>query len=240
VGQDRSLVLTVAALEPVDRAEPRLERGKGGGVVVDALGQLADLGGDVRQFRLQPGESLRQRLEPRIQAREAARLAQGDRRGLPGTAALGREGVVDRRRSPGDRLAMLSGRKPRTDLVRLARAEPCRGDLAASCSTGRTARLRADRSPIRRAPRGSPPALDHAAHGEAGSPCPPDASSGSPYARRQALVVLAMDLEQRPDASVSRDTVVAVSSILAVERHRPPLRRWRLGARSNSASTRAT
>ena len=112
MGDDLGLVVAVAAFEREDLAEPRLERGERLRVVLDVVGQGADLGGGVVELGLETGQALRRRLEARIEACQRARLAGGHRDRFARPGLVGGEGLVDRGRSPGDRLAMLGGREP--------------------------------------------------------------------------------------------------------------------------------
>ena len=81
------------------------------------------------ELGLEPGQPFGERLEARVEAGQAARLAHGHRRGVAGAGAVGGQRLADRSRSPGDRLAMLGGRQPRPDLVGLAGPEASGGDL---------------------------------------------------------------------------------------------------------------
>ena len=129
MGDDGRLAVAIAAFEGVDRAEPLLERGQGDRIVLDRIGQAADLERDVVELRLEPGQPLGQRLETRVEAGQTARLADRLRRRVAGARAVGGQRLPDRGRSPGDRLAMLGGRQPGADLVGLADSQPCRRDL---------------------------------------------------------------------------------------------------------------
>ena len=126
---DRCLIVTVASLERVDRRQPFLERPQRVGIVVDGIGQVPDLCGNVRELRLETLEPGRQRLEPSVQTAEVPRLAKGDRGHFARTGAVGGECLHGS--SP------LPGRSPRhagrpqagPDLVGLPGSQPGRGDL---------------------------------------------------------------------------------------------------------------
>ena len=66
VGDDGSLVVTVAAFEPEDRREPFLEPRQLGWVVIDALRQLAGGRRDVGNFCLEAFDPLGEWLESRV------------------------------------------------------------------------------------------------------------------------------------------------------------------------------
>ena len=173
-------------------------------IVVDRLGQVADLGRDVRELGLEPGQAIGERLEPLIEPAQAAGLAQRDRRRLAGTGALRRQGLVDRRRSPGDRLAMLGCRQARPDLVGLARSEPGGGDLGGLVleqvePAGQLARLDGQlgqRRPV------CPPALDGVGHRGSSGAVPAERVEQvalPSFVEQALLVVLAVDLDERAD-----------------------------------------
>ena len=178
--------------------------GKGGRVVLDAVGQAADLGRDVLEFGLEPGQPFGERLETRVEAGQPARFAHGHRRDVAGTGAIGGQGLADRGRSPGDRLAMLGGRQPRPDLVGLAGSESGRGDLLRLVleqvhPTRQLARV--DRQLGEGRPVGAP-ALDDVGHRR---PCRRVPAVGIEQVALPALVeqtllvVLAVDLDERAD-----------------------------------------
>ena len=79
VGDDLGLAVAVAAFEREDLAEPCLERGDRRRVVLDVVGQGADLGGGVVELGLETGQALGGGLEARVEPGQRARLAGGDR-----------------------------------------------------------------------------------------------------------------------------------------------------------------
>ena len=249
MGDDLRLAVAVAAFEGVDRAEALLERGEGRRVVLDAVGQAADLGGDVLELRLEAGEALRQRLEARVEPGQAARLADGASRRRPRAPAPSAvRASWTRGRSPGDRLAMLGRRQPSPDLVRLARPQPRRGDLRRPRARGGppAAPARAGRSPARPAPHGSPASARRRRPSRArAAACPPYASSRSRCQRSSSSRCWSCwpwISTSGPTSSASRAAVVARSSSRAVERPLVATSRTAIsgsGSRSNSASTRA-
>ena len=204
VGDDLGLAVAIAALQREDRAEALLERREGGRVVLDAVGEVADLGGDVVELRLEPGEPFRERLEARVEAGQAACLTDRDRGRLAGAGPIGGQGVVDRGRSPGDRLAMLGRGQPRTDLVGLARPQPRRRDLGRLVleevhAAGEFAGL--DREFGEGRPVGTP-ALDDIGHRGARRLVPTERIEQvalPALVEEPLLVVLAVDLDERPD-----------------------------------------
>ena len=204
MGDDLRLAVAVAAFEGVDGAESLLEAGEGRRIVLDAVRQAADLGRDVLELRLEAGETLGQRLEPWVEAGQATRFADGHRGGIARAGAVGGECLADRGRSPGDRLAMLGGRQPSPDLVGLAGPEPGRGDLLRFVleevhpprQLARVDRQLRQRGPVRA------PALDHVGRRgtSRGMPAVRVEQVALPALVEQALlVVLAVDLDQRPD-----------------------------------------
>ncbi len=68
MGENRFLVRPVTAFEPEDRAKPLLEGRHRPRVVVDAVGQGADLGRHIGQLGLEPGEPFGNGLEAGVQA----------------------------------------------------------------------------------------------------------------------------------------------------------------------------
>ena len=227
VGDDLRLVVAVAALEGVDRAEPLLERGERRRVVVDAVGQAADLGGDVLQLGLQPGQPLGERLEPRVEPGQAARLADGDGRRVAGPGAVGGQRVADRGRSPGDRLAMLRGRQAGPDARRPRRVggSPRRSRPPRARAGRPGGPARADRSPARPARPGSPAsARPRRPSPSRAASSPPNASSRSRCQRsssRRCCSCWPWISTSGPTSSASREAVVARSSSRAVDR--PPV-----------------
>jgi hypothetical protein len=204
VGDDLRLAIPVATLEGVDRPEAFLEAGERRRIMLDAVGEAAHLGGDVLELRLEAGETLRQRLEPRIEPGQATRFADGHGCHIARAGAVGGECLADRGSSPGDGLAMLRRRQPSSDLLGLAGPKPGRGDLLGlvlqevhpPCQLARIDRQLGQRSSVRS------PALDHV-----GCRC---ASGGMPtvgikqvalpaLVEKALLVMLAVDLHQRTD-----------------------------------------
>ncbi len=204
MGDDRGLAVAVAAFERVDRAEALFEGRQGGRVVFDLVGQPADLRRDVLQLRLEAGQPLGERIEPRVEAGQAARLADRDRRRVARSGAVGGQRVADRGRSPGDRLAMLGGRQARPDPLRLARPKVRRRDLGrlvleqvdAASQLARIDRQLGQGRPVRA------PALDRPARGVAGLAEPAERIEqvALPALVEEALLlVLAVDLDERSD-----------------------------------------
>ena len=154
---DGRLVVAVAAEQAVDHAEPGIEFRDGARIVVDALGQAARLVGDVGQLRLEAGQPLGEGLEARVEAGEATRLLQRDRGGVARAGALLGQGLAQRGRSPGDRLAVLGRRQPAADLVGLAGPQAARPRSRTPRARGGRAGgpPRAGPAPRHRAPPGS-------------------------------------------------------------------------------------
>ena len=172
--------------------------------MIDPVGQVADLGGDIVELGLEAGQPVRGRLESWVEAGQSARLAGGQGGRLARAVALGRERLPDGRRSPGDRLAVLGGRQPRPDLLRLARSQPRPGDLRHLVleevdPPGQLAWV--DRQLGQRGPIGPPP-LDDVGHRRAGRGVPAERVEDvalPAFVEQALLVVLAVDLDQRPD-----------------------------------------
>src|SRR6185369_14221218 len=95
VGDDLGLVVAVAALEREDLAKTRLERGDRHGVVLDVVGQSADLRGRVVELGLETGQAFGRGLEARVETGERAGLARSDRDRLPCARFVGGERLVD-------------------------------------------------------------------------------------------------------------------------------------------------
>ena len=183
VRDDRRLVVAVAALEPVDLAEPLLERGERRRVVVDGLGEVAHL---ARRRPPAPPRGRRagrpagpKRSSSRASVRSLAHRAGNAARGRRCPRPAARRGPSP---PPGDRLAVLRRRQPAADLVRLAGPQARRRrSRPPRARAGRAAgRARAGRSPARPARRGSPAsARPPRPSPPAARPCPPNASSRS-------------------------------------------------------------
>ena len=171
-----------------------------------------------------PGEPLGERLEPRVEPGQAARLLERDRGRVAGAGALLRQRLAERRRSPGDRLAVLGGRQAAADLVRLARPEVAPRDLGRLVleqvePAGHLARIqrgRVERGPVRA------PALDRGGHRVRGAPRARRTrrAGRAASARRAAGPGRAGRGSRRaaPTSSASRAAVTAASSSRAVDR----------------------
>ena len=161
--------------------------------------------GDVAQLRLEARQPLGERLEPRIDPGDAARLAERDRDALARPATLGGQRLVDRGRPAGDGLAVLGGRQPRADLVRLAGAQARRRDLGRLVLEElQPARelARIDRRARARAARFSRQRSTARRHRGAQRLVPAERVEqvALPALVEEALlVVLAVDLDERPD-----------------------------------------
>ena len=130
MGDDGRLVVAVAPLERVDEREPLLEAGERSRIVVDRLGQLASRRRDVVELGLEAREPLGQRLEPRVEAGEAAGLAESHARSTSRAPPLvAGERLGERRAAAGDRLAVLGGLEAGPDLLGLAGPQAGRRDL---------------------------------------------------------------------------------------------------------------
>ncbi len=130
VGEHGRLVVAEAPFEGVDQRQPLLEPPDVGRVVVEGLDEQADLGRDILELAVEAGESLGERLEPRVEPDELADVVEGRAEPLAGAAPLPQERVADRPAAAGDRLAMTGRGQPGLDLIGLAAAQPGRGDLA--------------------------------------------------------------------------------------------------------------
>ena len=143
----------------------------------------ARLGGDVVELRLEAGEPVGQRLEPRVEPGQAARLVRRGRDRVAG-AALRRPRAPRgasrcRGRSPrraARRRAGPGSRRPRRRAAGPRRSPPPRARASSSrraSSRGSSSQLR-ERRPVR------PPAVDRPGHRRRAAPsCPPNASSRS-------------------------------------------------------------
>ena len=219
MGDDRRLVVAVAPLERVDRrrAAPRAPRARAGSWST-ASASARTSAGDVVELRLEPGQPLGERLEARVEAGERPRLAERRPRPLRGrplpspasaswTAAAPRAiaspcwAAASRARissaSPGRRRA-------RGDLGRLVleQLEPA-GELA------RVDRELGQGRPVRA------PALDGVGHrGARGRRAAERVEQVALPAlvEQPLLVVLAVDLDERPDLVGEPRAVVAWSS----------------------------
>ncbi len=130
MGEHLGLAVAVAAFEREDRPESLLERGQRPRVMVDPVGQVADLRRHVLEFGLESGQPLGQAARtarPAAPARAPRERATAADSRAP--ASIGQDGVADGRCSPGDRLAVLGRRQPRPDLIGFAGPEPGAGDL---------------------------------------------------------------------------------------------------------------
>ena len=227
VGDDLGLAVAVAAFERVDRAEALLERRQGRRVVFDPVGEVADLGGHVVELGLEAGQPFGDRLEARVQAGQAAGLADGDGCPVAGARSVRGQGLVDGGRAPGDRLAVLGrrqavpgSRRPRPGGAARPRSRPprARGGRPAGPAP-------AGRSPARPGRRGWPAsARRHRPSRRRTGPCPPNASSRSRCQRSSSSRCWSCwpwISTSGPTSSASRAAVVARSSRRAVER--PPV-----------------
>ena len=247
VGDDRGLAVAIPSFERVDRPEALLERGDRGRIVLDGLGERACLGGHIGQLRLQARQPLSQRFVPRVHPCDDPRLAQGDRDPIARSPTLGGQGLVDGRRAARDGLPVLGGRQPGADLVGLAGAQLRRRDLprlvleeleAAGELTGIADEL-GEGGPV------GPPRLHGVGHGRPQALVPPEPVEEvalPALVEEPLLVVLAVDLDERPTSSARRAAVTVSSSTRAVERPLAATSRTAMsgsGRRSKSASTRA-
>ena len=206
MGDDLRLVVAVAAFERVDRAEALLERGERARVVLDALGQVADLGGDVLELGLEAGEPFRERLEPRVEAGQAARLADRDGRRRRGRRRRRRSSASWTAAAP---RAIASPCWAAASRARISSASPGpqprrRRSRPTSCSSrstpagqlARVDRQLGQRRPVR------PPALDDVGHRRARRAMPAEGVEQvalPALVEQPLLVVLAVDLDERPD-----------------------------------------
>jgi hypothetical protein len=247
VGDDGRLVVPVAALQALDRGQALGQAVELGRVMVHGLRQVADRLDGVDELGLEPGQTLRERLVPRIEPGQVAHLSGRDRDPLAGTPLLPGEGLRGRRATAGDGLAVPGGLEPNPDLVGLARPDPSRGDLLRLVlgeleSPGQLPRIQlegAEERPV------LAPAVDGTcsrrperrmtAEGVQEVPLPA-------FVEEPLLVVLAVDLDKTPGDSPSRAAVTGSSSSLAVDRPVADTSRAAIsgsGRRSNSAVTRA-
>ena len=205
MGDDLRLVVAVAAFEREDLPEARLERGDGRRVVLDVVGQRADLGGGIVELGLEAGQAFGRGLEARVETGERAGLAGGDRAtdsrapassaaraswtaaapraiASPCCAAARRDRISSA--SPGRRCAPAISATSYSR--RSTRRASSRGSIASSASAARFARQRSTASAIV-------------------GPCRPVPSERVEQVALPALVeepllvVLAVDLDERPD-----------------------------------------
>ena len=205
VGDDRRLVVAVPPLQRVDRREALLERRERRGIVVDALGEVADLRGDVLELGLEAGQPLGDGLEAGIEPGQAAGLADGAVRSRRGRPRRRRQGVADapplRGRSPrragrrpaGPRISSASPGRRRAASIsatscssRSRRRASSRGSIASAASAARFSRQRSTAAAIAARSRRV------AAEGVEQVALPA-------LVEQPLLVVLAVDLDERPD-----------------------------------------
>jgi hypothetical protein len=127
---DGGLVVSVPPKQAVDGPEPGIELGDGARVVIDGLGKTPGLVGHIGELRLEPGETIGERLEAGVQSRDPTRFLQCHGRRVACPAAFLGERLAKSGRSPGDRLAMLCRGQTRSDLVGLTWSQVRAGDLS--------------------------------------------------------------------------------------------------------------
>ena len=119
VGQHGRLVVAETPFQGEDLRQPIFETGHGAGVVVEIVDERADLGGDVRDLRVQASQALGEGLEARVEPTQVAGLPRGGGDALAcGRSLLAgplpQQRRVDGRAPAGDRLAV--ARRPETGL----------------------------------------------------------------------------------------------------------------------------
>ena len=251
MGQHGRLVVAETPFQGEDLRQPLLETGHRAGVVVEAVDERADLGGDVRDLRVQAAQALGEGLEAWVEPTQVAGLPRGGRDAL---ASAGRSSPVPSssaawmaappraiasplRAAP--RRAWISSASPSAQMGGGDLAGLVLGEVQPAHELARIDRELGQRRPVR------PPALDRPGHRPRGHRM---------AAVRVEQVALPRSSSSRcwscwpwistspPTVSASRAAVTGSSSRRAVER--PPAWTSRItisgsGSRSNSASTRA-
>ena len=206
VGDDRRLVVAVAPQQAVDDAEAGVQLGQRPRIVVDALGQAC------APRRRRPPAPPRGRPAGRPAARSAGRAGPAPRASWRAVAATSRapaavrgQGLAQRGRPAGDRLAVLGRGQSGGDLVGLAGSQPRRGDLAGLVveqvqpprDLARVERRRVEQRPGSRAS-ARPPSAIVAAQVLVAAPAVEQVALPA-LVEQATLVVLAVDLDERAD-----------------------------------------